>query len=149
MKSLTLVETLLVIAIVAVLLSLAGIYLPQFLTTNYLETGTDDLVWSLRQIREKSLAGEDDSQWGVYFPPENRNKFILFKGSSYPGEIYEDKNLPSPITIKEVNLEGGGNTITFIKNTGETTNFGYLILSSQDQKLKKIVINKIGLIDVE
>lgn len=136
----TLVEIVLVIAILAIL---AGMVLPvtlRFYRTEQLDTLTHDLIYILRLSKEKSMAVEGDSSWGVYLDSEN---YFLFRGSSFTTSPDKKSfDIPGGINM------GGLNEIIFSRLEGLPNVTGEITLST-GQINRKIIINEIGKIDVE
>lgn len=85
-------------------------------------TSSQDVVSVLRVAQSKTLAGEDNSVWGVRL---EQSRFSLFRGADYAAStLIEPHNLPSAIEIVNINLAGGGPDVVFKKIDGRTDNFG-------------------------
>lgn len=98
MKGLTLIEILIVVALLAVLMGLTVPVGLRFLSNEQLTSAVDDVVQTLRRAEELSRIQERDSSYGVFFTSSG---YTFFKGSSYSGrdtaydEIY---TLPSGVS---------------------------------------------------
>lgn len=134
----TLIE---LVVVIAILILLLGVVLPNFnffQRQSALESATQEITGALRLAQNKTLASEDASAFGVYFESD---KFIIFKGATfYPSSpdniIY---NLNSSLKISEVNL-GGGNSLVFSRLSGETANYGSLKVAEANNGAKNKII---------
>lgn len=123
LKGFTIIEVLLVIAVLAVLLGLSVPVYQSFYNNNELDVFVSVLVQSLRRAKTLSMSVEGDSQWGLKI---ETGYLILFKGSSFsardPGydEVF---SLPNSISFS------GLNEITFSKLYGIPGTTGNISLS--------------------
>jgi prepilin-type N-terminal cleavage/methylation domain-containing protein len=100
-KGVTIIELLIVVAIIG---SLVSIVWPQF--SKFRETYThknmlEDVLSILDKARSKSLASLNSSEYGVHF---EQNKVIIFKGKVF-SEISPDNeitNILEPVTITNI-----------------------------------------------
>jgi len=79
-KGFTLIEVMLVVAMIAMLASMTIPISFGSLKKQSVEEESSKLLGILRQTQAKSMEGRDDSLWGVYFTPES---YTVFKGNSY------------------------------------------------------------------
>lgn len=145
----TLVEILLVIAILGGLIGISFPILRSLLITNYLTGSADEIVQTLRQAQTNAISGAGDSKWGVFFDKDN-NKFIFFKGETFLGrdQSYDlISDLPKSIKIESISLNGGGTAIVFQKTNGKTNQYGSLTLEGLNNQTKDIIINQYGVIE--
>lgn len=142
MKGFTLIEILLVIAIIVIL---AAILVPlglDFYKRQQLQAHSQQILQTLRRAQLKAMAVEEDSSFGVYITNDG---YILFKGISYLNrdpqydEIFE---LPSIITINDPPKE-----IVFSKLEGKPSLIGDIVLNSDDES-RTINVNKFGRISL-
>ncbi len=148
-KSFTLIETLLVMAIFSILIAMAFPVLRLFLTTNYLNISTTEIIQVLRQAQANAINGAGDSKWGIFFDTSN-NKFIFFKGDNFLDRVQSydlATELPKSVGIKNINLSGGASEIVFEKTSGKTDQYGSLTISGLNYTTKNIVINEYGVIE--
>lgn len=83
-NSFTLVELAVAVAISLILLCLSFPALRMFKTGLDLSTSAEEIVSALRMAREKTLASENYSSWGVYFSTSSiPHQYALFKGADY------------------------------------------------------------------
>jgi len=118
----TLIEILVSVAVI-VLLGSAG--LVSFTTSRNvrdLSTGTQTVLSVFRLAQSKTLAGENDSAWGVHLAA---GQVELFEGNTYAGsaniQVYA---LPISLEITNISLNGGGSDILFQRITGEADKSG-------------------------
>ena len=148
-EAFTLIEVVIVMAILIIVILLSITTLRLLTKRTELEASVNNIISTLNVARNKTLASEKASQYGVYFDASTiPNKYILFQGSDYISrdidfdEIY---NLPSSIEITNIGFSGGGNEIIFNRLEGDTENFGSLtIYSSSSNKSKVIYIYSSG-----
>lgn len=90
--------------------------------TRDLTTAGQNAISVLRVAQSKTLAREDNSQWGVHLAPTT---FTLFRGTNYASATYtQNFLLPDSVEIANIALNGGGNDIVFQTIFGTTAQFG-------------------------
>lgn len=143
MKSgVSLIELLLVIAIIAVLGATTIPAGSSFLVRNHLRNKTNEVVSSLRTAQINSLSGKENSQWGVHI---SASQIIMFKGSSYsaPGTSFDQKyNIPTSISITQTE-------IVFDKLTGNPDTTATITVSSNAGQSNTVTVNEVGAVDVQ
>lgn len=150
-SGLTTIELLLTVFILAIVMTASTVSLSSFLVNSQLDNKTDDLVQDLRTAQANSVMRVKDSQWGVYLDAEG-DSFTFFKGSSYASR---DQNydlvteLPGLIDLMDVALNGGVSEVVFEKVTGETDNYGTLVVSEDVDNQYTITINAMGQIEMD
>lgn len=142
----TLTETLLVIALIAILAVLASTYYQAFLVSNQLDNAASDVLDTLRRAQANSMNKESNTTWGVHF---ETNKFVLFSGASYNAvdPNNEINNLPVTVTITTITLTGGGSDAIFNKVKGTTANSGSITLQNTINETATISISAVGKIE--
>ena len=140
-SGMTLIELLLVIAIIAVLGVSTMSIGQKFLVDNYLQNKTNELVATLRTAQLNAMSGKENSQWGVTV---TNGQIILFKGSSYAGRDTDfDTSFKIPASIGITNDE-----IVFALVTGEPNKTANYNLSTNSGSGQTVSINQLGIIDV-
>ncbi len=147
-RAFTLIELLLVIAIVAIIFAFSAPYTLRFYNTQLINETQSNILSVLSQARHNALLQKNDSDWGVKFDSEN-NQYILFQGSSYAENVdLYDEVYP---LLNNVELTGDWtDEIVFSKYTGvptvngETT-FGTTTLAYESMT-RQIFIDEDGLI---
>jgi prepilin-type N-terminal cleavage/methylation domain-containing protein len=117
----TLIELVIVIAIISVLIA---IVIPNFFSFNKssnLDNSVREFISVLKLAQNKTLSSENYDQYGVYLNTGiSPNQYIIFKGTDYASrdtsfdQLY---SLPEIIEFYNVNLSGG-NQIIFDRLTG-------------------------------
>jgi len=140
----TVIEILLVIAIIGVMAGLSAPYLGSFLARNELRNESLKIVDSLRRARNQTMAGVEDKIWGVHF---ESGKYVVFAGSSYSAAdpLNDAVDLPAVLTFSVINFTGGGNDVVFSQPYGETLNYGTTTIQNDSGDSRTIVINQAGM----
>lgn len=142
-KGYTVVEFIVVLAVVILLFTIFIPLFKNFSTKQELNNETEKIISVLRSAQGKTLASEDLEQWGVYFDiNSNPHRYILFKGSDYVSrdplldEIY---NLTQNIQISSIDI-GGDTEIIFNRLTGEPNQIGSLTLELVGGSVQSAII---------
>ncbi len=146
-KGFTLIEILIVIAILAVLVTIIVSTFSLFNKNEAIKKDTETVVEVLQQARSQTLSSKNGSQYGVHF---GTSKITLFTGATYSAgaSTNSDTTLASTDTIVTVTLTGGGNDIVFTRLTGETAQNGTVVVSSPtSSRTKTVTIYKTGVIE--
>ncbi len=137
----TLIEMLLVIAIIAII---SGISIPvyqSFQVRNDLDIATASIVQSLRRAAVLSQAVDNDTSWGVYV---TSGSLTLFKGTSY---ATRDSNFDELFDIPLTITPSGVSEIVFTKFTGLPQTTGTITLTSNTNETRTITINAKGMVN--
>jgi len=138
----TLFEVLLVIAILAVLVSVSLPSTINFYQTWQLDLNKNGIAQALRRAQLKAISVEADSSFGIYLAA---GQYILFKGSSFasrdPG-FDESFELPDNLYLS------GLSEIVFTKLQGIPSAAGNIFLTVNGQS-KTININEQGRINYD
>ncbi|MES2023382.1 MAG: type II secretion system protein [Patescibacteria group bacterium] len=102
-KGITLVETLVAVAIIVLILA---IVLPSFNTikkNNILKSTTEDIFSALDNAHSQTLSSVSSSTYGVHFQSD---KVVIFKGTVYSSNDVNNKtvNINFPASISNVNF---------------------------------------------
>lgn len=123
----TFIEVLIAVAIVTTLSTIALISFNTARVVHNLNTSTQNVLSVLRFAQARTLAGENDSVWGVHLAS---NQITLFQGNTYASspltQIYA---LPGSLQLTGILLNGGGSDVIFKRITGETDQTGTFILN--------------------
>jgi hypothetical protein len=101
------------------------------------QAGAEQVLSTLAAAREKTLAGINNSQYGVHFQSD---RLILFRGASYPGTTVQTIDLDSTITIPTITLAGGGTNVIFNRLTGATAQTGTIVVRLASDATQSIII---------
>ncbi len=142
-------EMMMVVAIIAVLAATAAGTFYSLRRQSALDSAVENIVALLNQARAKTLASEASSEFGLHFETA---KAVMFKGVVYSAANpdNEEFNLPSPVEISAVLLEGGGDDVFFEKFSGNVSQFGSIAirLKSDASRTKNIIISSTGIVYV-
>lgn len=145
MRGFTLIELILVIAIISALAVLSVPVLGNFSGRTQIDSTTNEIVSALRFAEQKAMAVENDSQFGVYFDDAN-NKFYLFRGTSYtdfPSErieyVYSDS-----ITVTQSFVD---NDVDFNKLYGTTSDTGNITVTNNIGGSRTVNVSALGKIE--
>lgn len=139
-KGFTLVEILVVMAILASLLSMGLFFDFAFYRHTSFGTDVDTFTAVLRRARAKAINNIDASEHGVYVSVD---KFILFEGSSYPtATATEEISRNTGMTFSGIPVNG----IVFSRLSGDSGFEGDITITGFE-KTKVITINNEGLIN--
>ena len=131
-KGFSLIEFLIVLAIIGIFVTISTSVYYNFQTENNLTLAVNNTVEALRYVQKKSEIGSSDAVWGVRI---NTNNIEILKNSS----VEETKSLPKGVTVT------GLSEINFNKLTGKTSNTGIIIFTN-NFGVKNININSNGTI---
>lgn len=143
----TLIELVVVMAILGIFVLIASQTLGLFTQQVNLNTTSQRIVSTLQLARNKTLAAEDESQYGVHF---EQSKYTLFKGSTYSSSDPDNKEYSISTTeIYEINLTVGDDII-FDRIRGTTANSGNVKvrLLSDTSRTETILVNSSGSISL-
>lgn len=141
-RGVSIIELLLVIAIIAVIGATTIPAGAGFLVRNHLKNKTNEVVSTLRAAQINTLSGKEDSQWGVQI---SSNQIIMFKGASYstPGTTFDQEyNIPASISITQTE-------IVFDKLTGNPDTTATITVSSNVGASNTVTVNEVGVVDVD
>jgi prepilin-type N-terminal cleavage/methylation domain-containing protein len=146
----TLIELILVITIFSFMFGMASLVLGNFMNNRALRTDGEMIVQTIREARTMAIAQNQDSSWGVYFDNSSSpRKYVLFKGLSYAARdnsFDRINELHSNVAYQTISLNGGAQETIFSKRSGQTDQFGAVVLQYQDE-IFDIDINAMGAID--
>lgn len=152
-KAFTLIEVSIVVAIIAVLLSITTISLTTIQNHTYVDSAVETLVSDIKHQQLKTMSGSteggsDPEFYGVYFESD---RYTLFKGATY--------NLNDPLNFTVTlnpSLEFTNNILPdslllFHKGSGEIQNFSgttntITIRNNATDESQTIIFNRYGVI---
>ena len=137
LKGFTLVELLLVIAIIAIVGATAIPIGSSFLVRTHVKNKTNELVSSLRTAQINSINGKADSQWGVSVA---NSKITLYANNNTA--LNQVFSIPTTISITQ-------NSILFDKITGTPNAPKTFTITSNIGKTTTVTVNEIGTVDVK
>lgn len=143
-QGLTVIEVLVAVAIVAIL---GGMALTSFTASRNVRdlTSMEQNVLSVfRLAQARTLAGENNSAWGVHL---ESNQVVLFQGDIYASSpLTQAYPLVSSIELTGISLNGGGNDVIFKRVTGETDQAGTFVLNvvTAPSTSRSIIVDRSG-----
>ena len=148
-KGITLLEVVIVIAIIGILI---GIALPQFSAiknAQIIKGAGEDILSVLGKARSQTLASLNSTEYGVHF---ETNRVIIFSGTVYSSGNVSNviENISSPATISTISLTGGATDVFFNRLSGTPNKTGTIVVSiSSDASLTKtITISSTGEVSI-
>lgn len=138
-KGFTLVELLLVIALMAMVAGFSTPFYARFLTQNSVSTVRDQLTSHLRRAQMNAMMGKNDGPWGVTFVSP---KLILFQGASYATRITA---LDESFIVNPSISISGLNELIYTKTTG-LPNTSTSIVISGTGSVKTISVSNQGVV---
>jgi prepilin-type N-terminal cleavage/methylation domain-containing protein len=148
-KGFSLIEIIIVIAILGIVSTIIVSSFAAINRTQGLEKDTELVVEQLRQARSQTLSSQNATTYGVHFASTT---VTVFAGSSYnPSDpTNEEFVLKNTSLVLNVSLTGGGTDIIFKRLTGETASNGTIVVSSTvASRSKTITVYKTGLIEYQ
>jgi len=145
-RGFTLVELLIVLAIIAVVGALAIPFIQTFQVSSDLYTYADTITKTLRRAQRQAVTGQNEASWGVYF--DNGNKtFILFKGDDYASrdQNYDQQNDYPPVFSISDDF---GSEVYFSVYSGSPSAVGTVTMTSGNNESKTISIDDYGKIEI-
>lgn len=146
----TLIELLTILGILIIITVTAVPAYRNFQKESDLTNSTEEIINILRVAQSKTLASEQDSQWGVYFSTTTvPNQYTLFKGVDYASrDTSFDQNYTifSSVETNEIDLTESDSEVVFNKLTGTTSNYGSISLRliTDISKTKTIIVEYSG-----
>jgi len=122
----TLLEIIIAIAILTGLAALAAVSFRPFSRNVDLQTATQQLLTALHQTRDRTLASEGSTTYGLHF--EN-DRYVIFAGDAYNPSAADNEvqTLPAQLEIYDISI-GGGSEVVFKRLTGATDTPGTVSL---------------------
>jgi prepilin-type N-terminal cleavage/methylation domain-containing protein len=147
-KGFTMIELLIVISILAVLSALIFPSLSKFRNDRILQNTTADIISLINKARSDTISSLNSTNYGVHL---STNSATYFVGSTYTNGVGSNVVVTFDATVNVpstggYSLNGGGGDIIFTRLTGDTTNYGTIILQlvSDTTKQKTITVTQTG-----
>lgn len=139
-KGFTLIELVLVVAIVSLLGLLTLPFFSRFFNQNAVSNAVDQLTGELRKAQVYSMVGKQNGPWGVSY---NSNTITLFQGNTYATRntgLDEKFNVNPAITIS------GITEVDFSRLTGTPSATPVIVISGTGTS-KTITLNSLGIVN--
>jgi prepilin-type N-terminal cleavage/methylation domain-containing protein len=142
MRGFTLIELVIVLAIMLMLSAIVGTLSSNTLPKNQLQSESETIVENLRRAQALTIAGKQDQLWGVHL---TSSTLTLFAGTSYATrdtQYDQVRSLPAGLSVS------GLTDVVFEAITGETTNTGTTTLTADaTSETVSITVNARGLVE--
>jgi len=152
MKAFTLIELLIVIGVSAILVSISGSVYISLSQRSDVDREAQELESILSLARSKTLASHNKQSFGVHIDSLT-NEYFLFEGTSYnPIDPDNERfDIATGVAISSIDLAGGGSEIVFDRLTGESSDFGSVILQdlSDTSRVRAICVDASGIAEVQ
>ncbi len=152
----TLVELLIVISISLILAVSAVPIYGNLQVSAQLNESSAQAIQAIRNAREMSSSRHNGAQHGVYFDinENSKDKFILYQGSSYASrdadyDIETELDKALVVVNTSFDLTGTDIDINFSKGLAEPGNIGVLAFNHLVEGVRFIVVNEIGMVELE
>jgi len=136
-RGVTLIELLLVIAIIALLGATTIPVGSGFLIRNNFHNSTNELISSLRIAQINSLSGKENRQWGVEISSSAIKMYAV--GDTAFDQTYD---IPGGVSITT-------DTIIFDQLTGNSDATANLTVSNSGGDSRSITVNQLGVVNVQ
>jgi len=147
-RAFTIIETLVIIAIIGVLLIIVLFTFANKGADKQLDADTLNVKTLLEEARSLTTSAKDASSYGVHF--ETR-KIVLFTGATYTAGLSTNKEslLSSTVEISNISLVGGGSNVVFNRLTGGTNQSGTVTLRlvANTSKTRTVTVNAVGVVE--
>ena len=140
-KGFTMIEMVIVVAIMALLLAVITSPFQSFRNSKALDTTSEEALSLFSEARGNTLSAKDGYQYGVHL---ESSKMVLFRGGTYSSLDTNNKTvvLDNALEISSIVLEGAGSDIVFDKLTGKTSQSGSFVIrvKSDTSKIRTITV---------
>jgi prepilin-type N-terminal cleavage/methylation domain-containing protein len=147
-KGLTLIELVLVCAIIGIIATLSLRSFMSFNISQALDKDVKNITAALDEARSNTLASQGNSQYGVHF---ETGKVVLFKGGTYSSVSPDNRiiGLSGQTQINSIVLSGGSNHVVFERLTGKPNVTGNVVIQTKRNaaQTKTITIYATGISD--
>lgn len=141
-----LIQMILALVIVGILATTIFVSLSSGREKQALANAVEETLSAFSEARSRTIAGENNTQYGVHI---GSSSVTIFQGSSYSSGASTNRvvSLDNAVTITSISLSGGGSDVIFSRLTGDTTQYGTLVVkrSSTTAGQKTITIGKTGI----
>lgn len=152
-KGFSLLELLIVIAVVGLLAAGVGVSLVNYQRTAALDSAAKEIVGNLRFAQNKAITGEDGNgdgasdKWGVRFANGTNDTYRIFYGNSYTvNNAKEEIYLPSSVSFSAPQ-EGNNLDVIFTKTSGTTAATTITVSNAGGSETRTITVDASGRIN--
>ncbi|MEA3249760.1 MAG: hypothetical protein U9Q03_05410 [Patescibacteria group bacterium] len=141
-------EILIVIAMVAAMVVMAGPFLSGSLSRNELASFSEGAADALKEARSSATTGRAGGKYGVHF---ETGKFVFFEGETYSAADPDNVEhvLSGFVSITDISISGSGSDIHFRSVSGSAVETGSVEFTDANDETKTVSVNVAGLIDIQ
>lgn len=140
MKGFTLIELILVVAIMLTISVMAPVFYSRFLLQNAVANTVDQLTGSFRKAQIYSMMGKQGSAWSVNY---SLNTITLYKGTTFASR---DSSFDETFSVNSNVSVAGLTDVSFARFSGLPTPSTSSITVSSGNNSKNITINSQGVV---
>ncbi len=141
-KAFTLIEMLLVIAIIGLLGTITIPFYQRLQITTQRQTFSNQLISELRHAKLMAISANNDQSWGLNI---NQNQATLFMGNDFANR---DQTFDESVVVpSNVTVGGSINQVIFAKQSGLPNVSGIITVSDTNGQTQSIAINSQGTVD--
>jgi len=135
-KGFTIIEILVVLAIIGFLVAVVLPSLSTMRSNQVLKSAATDIFSALNKARSNTLSSVDSSEYGVHFESA---KIVIFKGTTFSSAdpSNEEILISSPASVSGISLSGGGAELYFNRLSGAPNKTGTITVTNGS--LSKVV----------
>ena len=147
-KGFSILELAIAVSILLVLAAMTAAAFFRFRDTRELDRAADETLNLIREARARTLASENDSQFGVRFESE---RAVLFRGASYVEGAADNKAYAIESRVEAYSITIPSATVVFERLTGAASGAGAVSfrLKADPAKTRVITITASGLTYVD
>jgi len=145
----SLIEFLIIFGVLTIVFLLSITAFSTLTKKSDLDATHDNIVSIFNLARNRTLASEQASRYGIYFDTSTSpDQYVLFKGDNYllRDPVFDEIHiLPSNIEISQISFNGSTNEVVFNRLDGNTFNFGSIAIHSiRTNEIRDIYIYSSG-----
>lgn len=150
-RGFTFVELLIVIAIGLIIVSAVTPIYGNLQVSSQLTSSQDHLLQTLRVARERSIAGLNDSQHGVYLDidPSGADSFTLYQGNDYATRDSAYDRVETLSVSVAISTTLAGSEVSFSKGIGLPSATGTVTLTHDVDGSRGLSINRLGAVEAD
>lgn len=143
-KGLSLIETVVIVAVVVLLIAVVVAPLNTFRKNQALQNSTNAVVAVLNDARTKTLAAVNNTTYSARIESD---RIILFTGTTYTSGASTNETVMLETSVTgSWSLQGGGSAVSFTRLTGVTSQYGTITLTSSGGTTRTVTITANGTI---
>lgn len=149
MKGFTLIETLVAVAVLALLAVIVVSGLSSFQESGELLRASDLVAGTLRDAKGRTLASKNNLAYGVHF---DSDQIVLFEGTAYDASSVSNEVTPLPFRVEISTIAlGGGDEVAFLRLSGEAIATGTIMLrvKQEPSKTKTVQMYESGVVEIK